>query len=192
MRPALLLALCAALAACKEDAARPAALVMTDDALGHYCQMYLADHAGPKAQVFLDGYDRPVWFAQVADAAAYRTDPERPAPVAVVYVSDMGAAASWEVPGTGNWIDATTAHFVVDSDRTGGMGLPEAIPFGAGTDAAAFAAAHGGRVVGWADVPDDLAGPAMAGMTMDGGTTDGPNDPPMTGHDMALQGEAQE
>lgn len=157
MRPAMFLALTLALFACKKEAALPDPVVMTDDALGHYCQMYLADHGGPKAQVFLDGYAQPVWFSQVSDAAEYRTDLEKPAPILVVYVTDIGAAESWADPGVGNWIKAETAHFVIDSRQTGGMGLPEAIPFGAEADALAFALTNGGQVVGWADIPAGYA-----------------------------------
>lgn len=153
MRPALILALALALAACNEDEEKPNPLVMNDEALGHYCQMYLADHAGPKAQVFVAGYAQPFWFSQVSDAVAYRDDPEKPAPITVTYVSDMDKAESWSVPGTANWVEAEKAHYVIDSDQTGGMGLPEAVPFGTAEGAEAFAASHGGKVVAWADIP---------------------------------------
>jgi copper chaperone NosL len=149
-------ALLIALAACKQDAATvPQATVMTDLALGHYCQMYLADHAGPKAQIHLDGYDQPLWFSQVSDAVAYVHDPEQIAPIAAIYVSDMGKAASWAEPGNANWIAATDASFVIESAQLGGMGIPEAIPFGTKADADAFVAAHGGKVVSFDSVPED-------------------------------------
>ena len=183
MRPTLLLAmalpLTLALAACKDDAVVPEPLVMTDEALGFYCQMYLTDHAGPKGQVFLDGYAQPVWFSQVADVAAYRGDPERPASIAAIYVSDMGAAESWAVPGPANWIDAAAAHYVVGSNQAGGMGLPEAIPFGTEAAAAAFAAEHGGKVVGWDEVPDDIGRGAMPD-----GPMSAPAETGMAGHHM--------
>ena len=44
---------------------------MTDEALGYYCQMYLADHGGPKAQVHEKGQEQPLWFSQVSDAVVY-------------------------------------------------------------------------------------------------------------------------
>lgn len=182
MKPTLILTLALALAACREDAL-PDPLVMTDEALGHYCQMYLADHPGPKAQVFLQGYDQPIWFSQIADAAAYRSDPEKPAQIAVIYVSDMGAAESWADPGPANWIAADAARFVVGSDQAGGMGLPEAIPFGTEAAAASFAAVHGGMVVTWGAVPDDLDRSIAA---------DGPISPPMAGHDMTAAAGADQ
>ena len=157
MKPLLILSLVLGLAACREDGdGPPGPLAMTDEALGHYCQMYLADHAGPKAQVFLEGYDQPFWFSQVADAAAFRADLEKPAPIAVTYVSDMGRAESWGNPGTDNWITAEAAHFVIGSRIAGGMGLPEAVPFATEAAAQSWAAENGGRVVAWTDVPDDL------------------------------------
>ncbi|MCR8726117.1 nitrous oxide reductase accessory protein NosL [Frigidibacter sp. ROC022] len=179
MRTVLILALTLSLGACKDEAALPDPVVMTDEALGHYCQMYLSDHTGPKAQAFLDGYHQPVWFSQVSDAAAYRDDREKPAPIAVIYVSDMGAAESWAVAGPANWISAETASYVIDSRQTGGMGLPEAIPFGRLPDAEAFAAKHGGRVVAWADIPPGYGqivpgdGPIRPPETLVGQETDG-------------------
>lgn len=161
MRPALILTVAVTLAACREEQAPPAAFVMTDGAIGHYCQMFIADHPGPKAQVFLEGFRQPVWFSEVSAAAAFRGDREREAPISVVYVSDMARAISWERPGDDNWIAADVAFFVIDSQRSGGMGQAEAVPFGTEEAAAGFAAAHGGAVVTWDDVPNDLATAAM-------------------------------
>ncbi len=134
---ALLPAALLLLAACNEEAAKapPAPVALTEDSLAHYCQMWIADHAGPKAQIHLEGGDAPLFFAQVRDAVAYLRSPERTAPVVAVYVSDMAKAASWEHPGADNWIAADSAVFVVGADVTGGMGAPEVAPFG--TQAAA-------------------------------------------------------
>lgn len=157
MKPLLILTLALGLVACREDADElPGPLAMTDEALGHYCQMYLADHPGPKAQVFVEGYAQPFWFSQVGDAAAFRADREKPAAIVVTYVSDMGRAESWGEPGIDNWIAAETAHFVIGSRVSGGMGLPEAVPFASEAAAQGWAAENGGRVVAWAEVPDDL------------------------------------
>jgi copper chaperone NosL len=161
-----------ALGACNEVAssAKPPAVVMTDDALGYYCQMYLADHPGPKAQILVKGDEHPLWFTQVVDAVAYLKGRERVADTAAIYVSDMGAAKSWSEPGRANWIDADKAVFVIGSRRLGGMGVPEAIPFSTALAAAEFVAAHGGRAMGLADIPEayvrhDGAASADAGTT---------------------------
>ncbi len=169
-----------AVAGCREDKADLGPVAMTDEAIGHYCQMYLADHGGPKAQIRLEGYQAPVWFAQVSDAAAFIRDPEKLAPIAAIYVSDMDKAPNWAEPGRENWIAASEAHFVIDSRTMGGMGTPEAIPFGTEAGAAAFIAGNGGRMVafdaipegyGLAEMPMAPGQPAMdhAGHGMDGG-----------------------
>lgn len=149
------------LAACQkaETDAKPAAISMTDEALGHYCQMYLADHGGPKAQIHLAGFEQPLWFSQVSDAIAYLHDPEREAEIRAIYVTDMAAAASWSEPGRDNWIDADTAFFVTGSRQLGGMGVPEAIPFASRAAAERFVAAEGGSIVALEEIPEAYVRP---------------------------------
>lgn len=153
---AILLAASLALAACREEAAGdlPPAVAMTAAALGHYCQMNLFEHPGPKAQVHLAGYPDPLFFSQVRDAIAYARMPEQSAPIRAIYVSDMGRAAGWDDPGADNWTNAETAYFVTGADVTGGMGAPELVPFADRAAADAFIAAHGGEVLRLAEVPD--------------------------------------
>lgn len=136
------------LAGCQEDdlAGLPPAVTMPADAVGHYCQMVLAEHPGPKAQVLLDGEETPLFFSQVRDAISYQRMPEQSHAITAIYVNDMAAAPSWEEPGADNWIAAGAAHFVVGSTRVGGMGAAELVPFSDADTAAAFAAEHGGRV----------------------------------------------
>jgi len=155
MKKALLILLL--LTACKEEtAAIPAPAPLTDAALGYFCQMEVADHPGPKAQIHLDGLPAPIFFSQVRDALAYLRSPERTAPVVATYVSDMGAAgATWEDPGAGNWILLDGATLVVGSDRVGGMGAPEIAPFAERAKADAFISAHGGAVVPLSEIPDE-------------------------------------
>ncbi|SNT39386.1 nitrous oxide reductase accessory protein NosL [Tropicimonas sediminicola] len=168
-RLALSLALAIALAGCKEETAGlPSPVEMTDEALGHYCQMFVADHPGPKAQIHLKGYDAPLWFSQITDAVAYVSDAERDGEIAAIYLSDMGRTESWAIPGTGNWLEAGTAHLVIESSRLGGMGLPEAIPFGEEDAARAFAAENGGRIVAFSEIPAAYAHPDMDTMTASG------------------------
>ena len=138
------------------DLARPAPMALTQEAAGHYCQMIILDHPGPKAQVYLDGYPAPLWFSQVRDAVAYLKSPEQSAGIVVIYVNDMGKAVSWTDPGSDNWTDAETAYFVVGSDALGGMGAPEIAPFSDPEQARAFSAEHGGDVMQLADIPADL------------------------------------
>jgi len=141
----------ALVAGCKEDEAAqgnlPDPMVLTEDAAGHYCQMVILEHQGPKAQVHLEGFPAPLWFSQVRDGLAYLKSPEQSAEIRVLYVNDMGEAASWFEPGADNWIDAKTAYYVVGSDAVGGMGAPEIAPFSDPAKAEEFASAHGGEVV---------------------------------------------
>jgi len=138
------------LAGCKDDAvslAIPEPIVLTEEAAGHYCQMVILEHPGPKAQVHLEGFSAPLWFSQVRDGIAYLKSPEQSADILVLYVNDMGEAVSWQEPGIDNWIDAATAYFVVESNAIGGMGAPEIAPFSELAKAQQFVTEHGGTVM---------------------------------------------
>jgi copper chaperone NosL len=156
IRPMLILLVTLPLAACRDDtAALPLPVAMTEEAVGHYCQMHLLEHAGPKAQAYLAGLPNPLFFSQVRDVVAYQRMPEQSDPVTIAYVSDMGATgATWDDPGAENWIAATEAHYVVGSTALGGMGAPELVPFARPEDAQAFAARHGGQVLRLDQIPD--------------------------------------
>ncbi len=175
-----------ALSACQEADIKsvPGAVTMTEEALGHYCQMNLAEHEGPKAQIHVAGSEHPLWFSQVRDAVAFTRLPEETADVAAIYVSDMGRAPSWTEPGNDNWVDANAAWFVIASRMAGGMGAPEAVPFADRQAAESFVSDYGGRVVRLADIPDDyvLAPVDVAGENSPSGGHDVP------GHDNLEQG----
>lgn len=160
MKHAILLS-CAvlALAACREDstAALPAPVTMTEEAVGHFCQMEMLEHPGPKAQVFLDGLPYPLFFSQVRDAIAYDRMPEQSHMIAAIYVSDMGwSGASWDNPGADNWILASAAYYVVGSDMVGGMETPELVPFATREGAQAFITRHGGEALQLDGITDDM------------------------------------
>lgn len=167
MKRALLFALL--LAACQEEAAQNLdPLPLTPETLGHFCQMNLLEHEGPKGQVHLDGLPgMPLYFSQVSDLVTYLRLPEQSAAVLAIYVSDMGApGATWAAPGPANWISAASAHYVVGSDVTGGMGAPEVVPFADLDRASDFAARHGGTVMALDAIPDSaLAAPLSSDTT---------------------------
>lgn len=145
-----------ALAGCKEESELPPPPVaMTDDALGAFCQMSMAEHPGPKAQVHLQGQEAPLFFSQVRDAIAYERMPEQDGVVVAVYVSDMGAAPSWEEPGENNWITAQSAYYVIGASIAGGMGAPEVVPFLDPVAAADFAGLYGGEVARLDEIGDE-------------------------------------
>lgn len=158
LRSLLMVGSLALLAACQEKAAQDTMPKdMTAETLGHYCQMNLLEHPGPKGQVFLEGYPAPLFFSQARDAIAYMRGREQVAPILAVYVNDMGASgATWDLPGDGNWIAVDKAVYVVGSARQGGMGAPETVPFSSRERAEAFARAEGGRVLSLAEIADDM------------------------------------
>jgi copper chaperone NosL len=145
------------LTACKEEVAdRPLPVAMTAEAVGHYCQMNLLEHPGPKAQVHLDGLPDPLFFSQVRDAIAFQRMPEQSHAIAAIYVSDMSVAPGWDDPGAENWAWAEEVVFVVGATVPGGMGAPELVPFTARADAEAFVAENGGEILTLAAIPDEV------------------------------------
>ena len=151
----LLLALLLATACGEERTAEaPPPAELTRAAIGHYCNMIVQDHKGPKGQIFLSGKSEPIWFSSVRDTLAFTLLPEEPKDIAAIYVNDMGRA-SWDKPEPGTWIEAKDAWYVIGSARQGGMGAPEAVPFAQRADAEGFAAAHDGRVVAFSEIPSD-------------------------------------
>ncbi|MAW87255.1 MAG: copper resistance protein CopZ [Phyllobacteriaceae bacterium] len=172
------LAMATALSACNGENAsvRPMPVTMTEEAVGHFCQMYVLDHAGPKAQIHLAGFDEPLFFSQVTDGVAYLQGIERDGEITAIYVSDMDKAPSWSTPGADNWIDAESAIFVINSEQLGGMGLPEAIPFGSQEKAEAFIRDKGGIAVRLDAIPQAYVRPPLdLTASVDG-------DHPATGH----------
>lgn len=152
---ALLAGLVAACNAEQAAVAPPAPIEVTQEATGHYCGMLLVDHDGPKGQIHLEGREQPVWFTSVRDTIAFTRLPEEPRDISAIYVHDMARAGDWNQPEPGAWTEARDAWFVIESDRRGGMGAPEAVPFSEQEAAETFRSAHGGRLVRLDDIPDD-------------------------------------
>ena len=125
------------------------------EATGYYCGMLLADHEGPKGQIHLSGREAPLWFSSVRDTIAFLRLPEEPRDITAVYVNDMAQAKRWDHPEEGAWVEAHDAWFVLGSDRMGGMGAPEAVPFSVKEAAEAFRAQHGGRLARLDEIPDE-------------------------------------
>lgn len=128
---------------------------LMSDAVGHYCGMTLAEHAGPKGQIILGSGKKPVWFSSARDAFSFTMLAEESKDIRAIYVSDMAKAPNWSDPGAENWIDAYQALFVIGSRKQGGMGAPETVPFSDRAVAETFVAEHGGKIVAFAEVPRD-------------------------------------
>lgn len=147
-----------ALSACGGDepaAPPPPPQAVSAEAVGHYCGMMLLDHAGPKGQIFVKGRAAPVWFSSIKQVFAYTLLPEEPKGLAAIYVNDMAAAGPDGAADLKAWVDARQAFYVINSSFIGGMGAEDAMPFSDQARAQAFAQTHGGRVVRFADVPED-------------------------------------
>lgn len=148
----------AGLSACRSDAPPappPPAAEAPVEATGHYCGMLLSEHAGPKGQIHLASRDEPLWFTSVRDTIAFLRLPEEAQDVTAVYVNDMGRSRQWDQPEAGTWIRLDDALLVIESDRVGGMGAPEAVPFSEQAAADAYVREHGGRILRLAEIPDD-------------------------------------
>lgn len=155
--PAALL-LAVLLTACGADDANqppPAPHAITSEAVGHYCGMNLDEHAGPKGQILLRDTPKPVWFTTIRQVFAYTILPEEPKAIRAIYVQDMAKAPEGGSPPDDAWINALDAFYVIESGVIGGMGAPDALPFGHIADAHAFVRNHGGRVVTFDDMPED-------------------------------------
>ncbi len=135
---------------------KPEPALLDEDDISYFDQMIVMDHKGPRAQVHLDGRDEPVWFSSVRDGLAYLRSPEQQAQILAVYVSDIGVAPSWDNMGTGNWIDAETAFFVVGSDAKGGMGAPEFVPFSDEEKARGFVLDRGGEILELTEITAEM------------------------------------
>lgn len=133
----------------------PPPVALTREAVGHFCGMTLLEHPGPKGQILLRGDDRPIWFSSARDTVAFTLLDEESKVIRAIYVSDMARAPSWDDPGGSNWVEARRAWFVLGSDRRGGMGAEEAVPFSDRAAADRFATEHGGRVLRLTELPRD-------------------------------------
>lgn len=146
------------LVACSEkptEIETPVALAAPDDATGYYCGMLLPEHEGPKGQIHLASRgDRPIWFTSVHDTIVFMRLPEEPRDITAVYVHDMGQGNDWDAPED-LWVEAHEAYFVIGSERLGGMGMPEAVPFSSEADARDFITHYGGELTQLADIPDE-------------------------------------
>lgn len=133
-------------------------------AVGYYCGMAVAEHPGPKGQVFLEGSAAPLWFSSVRDTLAFTILPGEPRSVAALYVNDMGRSADTKTPAPGAWVLARDAVFVAGGNAVGGMGAQEVVPFAEREAAERFRAVHGGEIYRFGEVPEHLVLGADGGL----------------------------
>lgn len=156
-----------------EEAATPVSPQEPDrSAACKVCGMTVVDYPGPKAQIFLKGEEKPAHFCSTRDFFGYILEEDSPQAhrIRAMYVQDMGVT-DWEKPHEGEtaWIPAKEALYVVGSDRGGAMG-PTLASFASEKDAQAFADEHGGELMRFGEIDQELvvdlpgggAGPGMA------------------------------
>ncbi|WP_300784735.1 nitrous oxide reductase accessory protein NosL [Enhydrobacter sp.] len=146
---------------CDEKSANvPLPHEVTGESTAQFCGMTLAEHPGPKGQIFIKSDPRPFWFASVRDAFAFVMLEDTPKAVVAIYVNDMGKAKNWDQPESGTWVEARKAVYVIGSRKHGGMGQDEAVPFSDRQLAERFVDNNGGRVVTFDDMPRDYILPS--------------------------------
>lgn len=137
----------------------PQPIEPTAESVSHFCGMLLAEHDGPKGQIFIKGRAQPIWFSSVSETIAFTLLPEEPAGVAAIYVNDMGRTDDQDRPRPGAWVEARQAWYVLGSDERGRAGMGdmqrEPMPFADRDDARRFQAAHGGRLLRFSEIPED-------------------------------------
>jgi nitrous oxidase accessory protein NosD/nitrous oxide reductase accessory protein NosL len=111
----------------------------------------------PRVEIFYSQYRYVVGYTGVTEAVAALDEPGRERQFGyplVVYASDYAGRTPRCAGGTlttatdPGWVPAAAAHFVVGSRATL-AGTAVVVPFSDADDADGFAAACGGRVVGW-------------------------------------------
>ena len=152
--PFIILSALSLLQACEKAAVIeiPTAQTLNREANGYYCLMTVVNHNGPKGQIILSDKQQALWFTSVRDTIAFTLSPEEPKNISAIYVNDM-SDADWDNPGADNWINAHQAWYVLNSDRSGGMGAPEAVPFATKNNAEQFADKRGGTVYDFDSIP---------------------------------------
>ncbi len=152
----LLLAGCLLAGCGQQQQPPPVPQAPTRDDVGYFCSMIVENHLGPKSQIFLAGEDEPLWFTSVRDGISFTLLPEEPRNIRTVFVTAMDSA-DWNHPEleTQSWISAEKAWYIIGSNKRGGMGAAEAIPFTSEAAAQSFAKKFSGRVARLDDIPDD-------------------------------------
>lgn len=147
------------LAGCSESGSDtpPPAPVATipQDAMGHYCGMFLFEHKGPKGQIMVRDREDPIWFTTIREVFAFTHLPEEPRAITATYVQDMVRASPDGSFPDDAWIDAHDAWYLIGSRFVGGMGVPDAVPFSDQDAAMRYQEKYGGHVVAFKDVPQD-------------------------------------
>ncbi|MFT5706921.1 MAG: copper chaperone NosL [Oceanospirillaceae bacterium] len=119
----------------------------------HLCGMIITNFPGPKGQLYTKGIEGNLKFCSTRDMFAFIVDPENQHNIQQVFVHDM-AITPWDHPDNETYIDAKKAFYVIGHKQKGAMG-PTLASFSKRSDAQAFTALEGGKVLTFAEI--DLA-----------------------------------
>lgn len=114
--------------------------------------MILMDYPGPKGQALYKNGEAH-FFCDTKGLLSTLYDPTYKSKIKQAYVQDVGGQA-WGSYKDG-WIEVEKAFLVFDSDQFGAMG-PTVATFSKREDADAFVAKHGGSLMPFADLNEDL------------------------------------
>ncbi len=117
--------------------------------------MIILDFPGSKAQIHYKNGEVDT-FCSTLDMFLFYLQPVRPRHIEAIYVNDMGRS-DWQNP-KGNWIEARDAFYVYGGDVMGPMG-EALVPFLSRTDAEEYVRRHGGRIVTFNDVTQEMLRP---------------------------------
>src|SRR5690606_39086033 len=110
--------------------------------------MIITDFPGPKGLAAAGA--TVTKFCSTAELFGWWLQPENQILEANLYVHDM-TDTPWDSPDDQRLIDATTAYYVIGTALQGSMG-PTLASFADKDKAQQFAAAHGGRVLGFDEI----------------------------------------
>lgn len=115
--------------------------------------MIIVDFPGAKAQIHYKNrrYDA---FCSTLDMFLFYLQPDRPSDIVAIYVNDMGGSE-------GGWIDAEKAYYVFGGDMMGPMG-ESLVPFSDPRKAEAYIKSHGGRIVRFNEVTQEMLKPGRS------------------------------
>jgi len=142
----------------KADVEKPMPIELTREHACAVCGMIIVDFPGARAQVhYINGeIDH---FCSTLDMFLFYLQPDRPANIAAVLVNDMGENEHDHPEG--HWIEAQNAHYVYGGDIMGPMG-EALVPFLDLKEAEVYVAEHGGRIVAFNDVTEEMLKPEAA------------------------------
>ena len=120
----------------------------------HLCGMIITNYPGPKGQLYSRGIQGNMKFCSTRDMFAFVVDPENQHNIQQAFVHDM-AVTPWGHPEEETYIDAKKAFYVIGHGKKGAMG-PTLASFAKRSDADAFAASQGGRVLTFEEITLDV------------------------------------